>query len=369
MDNYEALKNDIEKNINEMVNDLNLNVDSNNQMKNRFVEWMLKNQFEQKTVNNYTNAISVVSREAINENLINKPIYDIDNVKELDELLEKLNQNQTYIERRLASHNTNSAAMNQYRKFLEDINMTTIEEDNINIIEKFKKYYFDNIEEYKLNEEAINGIKLREKFNVEYPITKLKNMSLEEYALGTDNFVNSLSYKLEFGEYKHAGMGCGGGSSAKHGIYFSKDNVYRGYKNPNLPTTEFGWEIDPMGFRATIREMYSRYRLPMIVTENGLGAYDKLTEDGKVHDQYRIEYLRKHIEQIQLAITDGAEMMGYCPWSAIDLISTHEGMVKRYGFIYVDRDEFDLKTLDRYRKDSFYWYKKVISSNGEDLTD
>ena len=124
-----------------------------------------------------------------------------------------------------------------------------------------------------------------------------------------------------------------------------------------------------MGFRATIREMYSRYRLPMVVTENGLGAYDTLTEDGKVHDQYRIEYLRKHIEQIQLAITDGAEMMGYCPWSAIDLISTHEGMVKRYGFIYVDRDEFDLKTLDRYKKDSFYWYKKVISSNGEDLTD
>ena len=145
--------------------------------------------------------------------------------------------------------------------------------------------------------------------------------------------------------------------------------VYRGYKNPNLPTTEFGWEIDPMGFRATIREMYSRYRLPMVVTENGLGAYDTLTEDGKVHDQYRIEYLRKHIEQIQLAITDGAEMMGYCPWSAIDLISTHEGMVKRYGFIYVDRDEFDLKTLDRYRKDSFYWYKKVIASNGEDLSD
>lgn len=241
MDNYEALKNDIEKNINEMVNDLNLNVDSNNQMKNRFVEWMLKNQFEQKTVNNYTNAISVVSREAINENLINKPIYDIDNVKELDELLEKLNQNQTYIERRVASHNTNSAAMNQYRKFLEDINMTTIEEDNINIIEKFKKYYFDNIEEYKLNEEAINGIKLREKFNLEYPITKLKNMSLEEYALGTDNFVNSLSYKLEFGEYKHAGMGCGGGSSAKHGIYFSKDNVYRGYKNEVIDNPEEYW--------------------------------------------------------------------------------------------------------------------------------
>ena len=148
-----------------------------------------------------------------------------------------------------------------------------------------------------------------------------------------------------------------------------EEGVYLGASNPNLPHTDFGWEIDPFGFRATIREMYSRYRLPMIVTENGLGAYDKLTEDGKVHDPYRIEYLRKHIEQIQLAITDGAEMMGYCPWSAIDLISTHEGMVKRYGFIYVDRDEFDLKTLDRYRKDSFYWYKKVIASNGEDLSD
>ena len=141
-----------------------------------------------------------------------------------------------------------------------------------------------------------------------------------------------------------------------------EEGVYLGAANPNLPHTDFGWEIDPFGFRATIR-------LPMIVTENGLGAYDKLTEDGKVHDQYRIEYLRKHIEQIQLAITDGAEMMGYCPWSAIDLISTHEGMVKRYGFIYVDRDEFDLKTLDRFRKDSFYWYKKVIASNGEDLSD
>lgn len=145
--------------------------------------------------------------------------------------------------------------------------------------------------------------------------------------------------------------------------------VYKTFANPNLLRTEFGWEIDPIGFRATVREMYSRYRLPLLVTENGLGAYDALTEDGKIHDPYRIEYLRKHIEQIQLAITDGVDMMGYNPWSAIDLISTHEGMRKRYGFIYVDRDEFDLKTLNRYRKDSFYWYKKVIATNGEDLTD
>ena len=145
--------------------------------------------------------------------------------------------------------------------------------------------------------------------------------------------------------------------------------IARSVPNTNLVKTEFGWEIDPVGFRATVREIYSRYRLPILITENGLGAYDILTEDGKVHDPYRIDYLRHHIEQIHLAITDGVEMMGYNPWSAIDLISTHEGIKKRYGFIYVDRDDFDLKTLKRYRKDSFYWYKKVIATNGQDLSD
>ncbi len=142
--------------------------------------------------------------------------------------------------------------------------------------------------------------------------------------------------------------------------------VYKGFKNPHLPRSDFGWEIDPIGFRATMREIDSRYHLPLIITENGLGAYDKLV-DGSVHDDYRINYLREHIEQIQQSITDGINIFGYCPWSAVDLISTHEGMVKRYGFIYVDRDEFDIKNCDRYRKDSFYWYKKVIASNGEDL--
>ena len=144
---------------------------------------------------------------------------------------------------------------------------------------------------------------------------------------------------------------------------------YRGFKNPNLPTTEFGWEIDPMGFRATIREMYSRYRLPMIVTENGLGAYDKLTEDGKVHDQYRIEYLREHIIEMDKAINeDGVELLGYTPWGCIDLVSASTGeMSKRYGFIYVDRDDQGNGSLKRSKKKSFAWYKKVIASNGTDL--
>lgn len=144
--------------------------------------------------------------------------------------------------------------------------------------------------------------------------------------------------------------------------------MFRGCKNPHLGSTGFGWEIDPVGLRVTIREIYARYHLPMIITENGLGAAESVSEDGKVHDDYRIEYLRQHIEQIQLAISDGCEMMGYSPWSAVDLISTHQGFKKRYGFIYVNRDEFDLKDLARIPKDSFFWYQKVIASNGSDLT-
>ncbi|MBO3284058.1 glycoside hydrolase family 1 protein [Paenibacillus sp. FSL M8-0228] len=141
--------------------------------------------------------------------------------------------------------------------------------------------------------------------------------------------------------------------------------AYRGSVNPNLQTTEFGWEIDPVGFRSTLRQIYSRYHLPLIVTENGLGAFDKLEEGDVVNDPYRIDFFKKHIEQIQFAITDGVDVFGFCPWSAIDLVSTHQGSSKRYGFIYVDREEFDLKDLRRIRKQSFYWYQKLISTNGE----
>ncbi len=189
----------------------------------------------------------------------------------------------------------------------------------------------------------------------------------EALANGHPDFIGFNYYSTATVEWDAGDEGTAAGGDQQSGGGIS--GVYKSYRNPNLLTTEFGWEIDPDGFRATIREIYSRYHLPMIITENGLGAYDTLTEDGKVHDPYRIEYLRRHIEQMQLAISDGCEMMGYCPWSAIDLISTHEGMKKRYGFIYVDRDEFDLRTLNRYRKDSFYWYKKVIASNGQDLSD
>ncbi len=140
--------------------------------------------------------------------------------------------------------------------------------------------------------------------------------------------------------------------------------LYRAEKNPYLPVNAFGWEIDPVGFRTTMRRLWDRYRLPLIITENGLGAFDELV-DGRVHDDYRIEFLRLHLEQIQLAITDGVEVFGYCPWTAIDLVSTHQGISKRYGFIFVDRTEGDLKDLGRVRKDSFFWYQDVIASGGK----
>ncbi|WP_434654776.1 glycoside hydrolase family 1 protein [Thermoanaerobacterium thermosaccharolyticum] len=156
-------------------------------------------------------------------------------------------------------------------------------------------------------------------------------------------------------------------STGDQQIAIGEQGVYRGVSNPYLEKTEFGWEIDPIGFRSTLREINERYNLPLLVTENGLGAYDKLEEGDVVNDDYRINFLRKHIEQAKLAITDGVNLIGYCPWSAIDLVSTHQGFSKRYGFIYVNRDEFDLKDLRRIKKKSFYWYKDVIESNGEKI--
>lgn len=138
-------------------------------------------------------------------------------------------------------------------------------------------------------------------------------------------------------------------------------------KNELQEHTSYGMGIDPVGLRATLRQLYERYHLPLIITENGCGVPDKLEEDGTIHDDYRIDYLRRHIKACREAITDGVELFGYSPWSAFDLVSTHQGITKRYGFIYINRDEFDLKDMARIRKDSFYWYQKVCTSNGEDL--
>ena len=146
-------------------------------------------------------------------------------------------------------------------------------------------------------------------------------------------------------------------------------NMFAGVKNPYLDESEWGWQIDPLGFRITINALYDRYQKPLFVVENGLGAIDEVTEDGEIIDDYRIAYLRAHIEAMRDAIAiDGVPILGYTTWGPIDLVSASTGeMSKRYGFIYVDRQDDGSGTFKRMKKKSFDWYKQVIASNGEKL--
>lgn len=146
-----------------------------------------------------------------------------------------------------------------------------------------------------------------------------------------------------------------------------KPGVYKNPPNPYLKTTDWDWTIDPMGIRMCCRTITSRYDLPIVISENGLGAFDKKTEDNKIHDDYRIAYLKAHIEELKEAINEGCEVLAYCTWSITDLLSWLNGYQKRYGFIYVDREEEEGSSMDRYKKDSFYWYQNVIKTNGEEL--
>ncbi|MCR4430797.1 MAG: family 1 glycosylhydrolase [Tepidanaerobacteraceae bacterium] len=145
-------------------------------------------------------------------------------------------------------------------------------------------------------------------------------------------------------------------------------NLTQGVKNPFLDVTEWGWQIDPIGLHYSLIDMYDRYRLPLFIVENGVGSNDKVEADGSIIDDYRIAYFREHIRAIASAIDDGVEVMGYTPWGCIDIVSLSTNqMSKRYGFIYVDADDFGNGTYKRLKKKSFDWYKKVIRSNGEDL--
>ena len=145
-------------------------------------------------------------------------------------------------------------------------------------------------------------------------------------------------------------------------------NTVLGVKNPYLPSSEWGWQVDPVGLRVSLIEMYDRYKKPLFVVENGLGMRDRVEAYGAIHDPYRIDYFRSHFKEMRQAVDEGVELMGYTSWAPIDLVSAGTNqMSKRYGFIYVDQDDLGGGTLARSRKDSFYWYKKVIASNGEDL--
>ena len=144
----------------------------------------------------------------------------------------------------------------------------------------------------------------------------------------------------------------------------TNSNLLVGEKNPYLEQTPWGWQIDPVGLRFSLNQLYDRYQLPMLVAENGLGMQDILNH-GSVHDSYRIAYVRQHLQQLLLAIEDGVVCFGYTYWGCIDCIAASTSqMKKRYGFIYVDQDDEGRGTLTRIRKDSFYWYKQVIASNG-----
>lgn len=202
---------------------------------------------------------------------------------------------------------------------------------------------------------------------------EIEKGDIELLQAGTPDFLGLNYYQsLVVQENPNDGVGLGKpnytgkkGTREESGI----PGLYKEVKNPFVEYTNWDWSIDPMGLRIAMRRMTSRYRLPILITENGLGEYDRLETDLTVQDDYRIDFIRDHILAIQAAITDGVEVLGYCTWSYTDLLSWLNGYQKRYGFIYVDRNETDAKELKRYKKNSYYWYKKVMETNGQELYD
>ncbi len=171
---------------------------------------------------------------------------------------------------------------------------------------------------------------------------------------------------VDFYTFSYYSTGC---VTADENVAKTSGNLIFGAANPYLQTSQWGWQIDPKGLRYFLNELYDRYQVPIMVVENGLGQVDKLEDDKTVHDDYRIEYMRQHIEQMEEAIADGVDLIAYTPWGIMDLVAASTGeMKKRYGVIYVDADDNGEGSFERYKKDSFYWYKKVIASNGGDLT-
>ncbi len=170
---------------------------------------------------------------------------------------------------------------------------------------------------------------------------------------------------IDFYTFSYYMTNCVGANPDKE---LADGNLMKGQKNPYLEASDWGWQIDPKGLRFALNEIYDRYRIPLMVVENGLGAYDKIEEDGTINDTYRIDYLRKHIEEMKKAVEDGVDLMGYTPWGCIDLVSASTGeMAKRYGFIFVEKYDDGTGSLARRKKKSFDWYKNVIKTNGEEL--
>lgn len=179
---------------------------------------------------------------------------------------------------------------------------------------------------------------------------------LKELAAGTVDYIG-FSYYMSFATKDK-------GETTLH-----YDGKYDLVPNPYVKASEWGWQVDPVGLRYVMNWFNDHYHLPEFIVENGFGAVDHVEADGQIHDPYRIDYLRDHIVQMKKAVEDdGVDLMGYTPWGCIDLVSAGTGqMSKRYGFIYVDKNDDGTGTLARSKKDSFYWFQKVIATNGDDL--
>ncbi len=201
----------------------------------------------------------------------------------------------------------------------------------------------------------------------EYPAYAKKMFEREGIKLetGPEDYEILKEHRVDFISFSYYASRCA--STSKDVITKSTSgNVMKSIKNPYLKESEWGWQIDPLGLRITLNTLYDRYQKPLFIVENGLGAVDSLEEDGSINDDYRISYLEEHIKaMIEAVDEDGVDLLGYTPWGCIDLVSASTGeMKKRYGFIYVDKDNEGNGTLKRSRKKSFEWYKNVIASNG-----
>ncbi|WP_326511395.1 glycoside hydrolase family 1 protein [Clostridium intestinale] len=179
-----------------------------------------------------------------------------------------------------------------------------------------------------------------------------------------------LKHTVDFVAFSYYNSKCAAADESKYD--YVSGNVFRGLKNQHLEFTQWGNQIDPIGLRVILNHFYDRYKMPLFVVENGLGANDELVTDENgnktVYDDYRIKYLNDHIVQVGKAIEDGVDVMGYTSWGCIDLVSAASAEIKkRYGYIYVDRNQDGTGSLERYKKKSFYWYKEVIATNGESL--
>lgn len=192
-----------------------------------------------------------------------------------------------------------------------------------------------------------------------------KEMNLDENIFTQDNEILKKGV-VDFFSFSYYQTSCD--TTHKDVPMDGAGNIVLGAKNQYLKYSDWGWSTDPDGLRYALNEIYDRYQLPIMIVENGLGAKDTIEADGSIHDEYRIEYMRAHIGSMAEAIADGVDLIAYTPWGCIDLVSASTGeMRKRYGMVYVDMDDEGNGTLDRFRKDSFYWYKKCIETNGEDL--